>query len=121
MRNSFELVEQGAKWPSGRFNEIACIDIKESELAEALDSPLSSGIEEGLGDWVAAGLRLQSGAMVELIKYKSISDVGFIVRVDYDSNGDGVLEAVLKIIGKYSIDVTWSKFREEHEDRDENR
>lgn len=75
--------ERGLRWSSGRYDEIATIDISEDEVITRLGRPLLEGAEEGLGPWKADGFILSTGEMMELILYLPIAREGFILRVDY--------------------------------------
>ncbi|MGZ3254588.1 MAG: hypothetical protein ACXU7D_09810 [Burkholderiaceae bacterium] len=76
--------------------------------ATALGFPLTEGIENGLGVWVASGIRLRSGGIVEVINYRDRpGPKGFILRVDSALPLTATLDEVLHIFGLAGAALPW--------------
>lgn len=103
----FSLTEFGSQWPSGNFAEIAMIDVSCDDVIKLVSRDLFEGIEEGMGPWKAIGLRLDSGGVIELIRYEYDSDQAFTLRADANSNFSEVLEDTLDLLGKGIDSLQW--------------
>ena len=81
------VVTRGEVWPSGRSKVIALLDVDDAWVEGTVGVPLIADFEDGLGDWVGAGGKLESGAPVELVKYKlNPSGPLFELRTDHDAD-----------------------------------
>jgi hypothetical protein len=104
----FELVPEGTSWPSGNYRSIAMLPITPERVAAVVEAPLVSGIEPGLGPWEAIGLRLKSGASVELIYYSMAPEPkGVEVRVDQNANFHASLQQVIALFGLPLESLDW--------------
>ena len=101
--------ERGLCWPSGRYDEIATIDIDEDEVIAKLGRPLLEGVEEGLGPWKADGFFLSTGEMMELILYVPIAREGFILRIDYGAPVDTAIANFLSAFQLPPDRVRWRR------------
>ena len=101
--------ERGVRWPSGRCDEIATIEIDENEVTARLGRPLLEGVEEGLGPWKADGFMLSTGEMMELILYLPIASEGFILRVDHGTSVDTAIAHFLSAFAIPPDRVRWRR------------
>ncbi len=103
----FELVPVGSYWPSGTYESAAVLDISMNDIERILVCRLHTGIEAGLGPWSAIGLRLASGAHIELIEYVHCPTRGVELRVDRDCDLRSALEATLSLLDIPFDAVRW--------------
>lgn len=103
-----EVVPRGTRWPETDYVSAALIPIAPRRLAELVGGPLVDGIEDGLGSWEAIGLRLESGVLVELIRYQSKPEPqGFVLRIAGDANISAALTEVIAVLGMSRDSLTW--------------
>jgi len=108
MQSSIEVLPFGTPWPRGGYAEAALLAISEVELEERISTSLVRGTEEGLGAWAAIGLRLPSGAVVELVNYpERPGESAFIVRTVATALQDSVLNELLSCLGLDQPSVIW--------------
>ena len=104
---SFDISTAGISWPAGDYCNLAMIAIAGEAIAQRVGSGLLVGDELGLGRWQAIGLRLRSGALVELIEYFEQPVKGFVVRAERGCDGPSVLDELLAAFGFDERDVIW--------------
>jgi len=98
----------GTKWPVSDYVSAALIPIASETLSKVVGVPLTRGVESGLGSWEAVGLRLESGALVELIRYEiKEAPSGFEVRVAGDSDVSVTLHQVLALLNIAPESLVW--------------
>lgn len=102
-----EVVPAGGRWPSGRYSEVALLDIQLDDISGMLEAKLNCGTEQGLGPWVAIGLRLSSGLLIELIDHVNRPTRGVEMRVDSWSNLGDALDDALATFGLGQDAVLW--------------
>ncbi|MBX9402281.1 hypothetical protein K4L06_13280 [Lysobacter sp. BMK333-48F3] len=101
------LMPAGTRWSSGDYVEIAVLSIEDSQLERALKAALLHGFEAGMGRWAAIGVRLQSGVLVELIRYADVETDRFALRVDRSAEPAPALAEVLAQLGLVEGSVLW--------------
>ncbi len=98
-------------WLTGNFKVIATLRVSTSLVAAKLMLPQATGIEPGLGEWVGFGGTLDSGAIVELIRYsESPNPQDFELRVDAHIDKESastVLHEVVDTLGIAGEEITW--------------
>ncbi len=103
-----EILPYGTPWPAAGCAESVLLDISEPALESGLAVTLHRGIEDGLGDWAAIGLRLPSGAIVELINYRQRpGDSAFIVRTLATDPVEAVLNELLDCLSLPPTAISW--------------
>jgi hypothetical protein len=102
-----DLVPLGSRWPSGKYCNVALLDIQGDDIERKLGCELASGSEPGLGTWRAIGLRLKSGALIELIEYLHQPTKGFELRADSSCSMGDVLGETLAALGRGPECVVW--------------
>ena len=100
------VASRGETWPSGRSKPVAQLNINDAWLAAIANAPLASGIEPGLGPWTGIGLRLPSGARIELLRYQ-FGGVHFELHADFGANARKVLEEFLTTTGLTIDAIRW--------------
>jgi hypothetical protein len=104
---AFSVVPEGTPWPSGDYYDLAHLPIDEASLQRVIGVPLMSGVEDGLGRWVAIGLTLRSGVAVEIIRYDdSPGPPGFVARADTGADLAVALDELLSLFS-LSRDQLW--------------
>lgn len=104
---NFEKVEQGIRWPSGDYRDVAVLPISDSEV-QAVFGELTEGTEPGLGMWLAIGFKLPDQSLVELINYKaSPPPAGYILRLDKHANTEPSLSHMLSVFGLSKDALLW--------------
>jgi hypothetical protein len=104
---SFELTPVGTRWPSGTYSSAALLDITGSEISSLLGCELNSGTESGLGQWHGIGIKLRSGAVIELIEHVHRPVKGFELRVDSNYILGRALDETLALLGVTSERIRW--------------
>ena len=103
----FEIVSSGS-WPASDYVSVALIPVTSETLSRVVGTRLAHGVEIGLGAWEAVGLRLESGALVELISYTAKpGPPAFELRVAGDADLLATLQQVLALLGVSSQSLPW--------------
>lgn len=105
---TIEISPVGIPWPSSGYSEYALLAVSEAELERRLSTRLVHGVEEGLGAWAAIGLRLPSGAIVELVDYQERpGERAFVVRMVATASSEVVLNELLACLPLPEGSVIW--------------
>ncbi len=95
-------------WKSGNCREVATIELTDQEIVNATGLNIISGLEEGLGEWLAVGGELSTGDQVEIIRYKDSPDpTHYIIRIDFEANINTVVALFFKELGISLNSVKW--------------
>ncbi|WP_146146957.1 hypothetical protein [Stenotrophomonas maltophilia] len=94
--------------PGGGYVELAVIKVDDAFLTRRLGQSLLTGSEPGMGAWRSLGMRLPSGAVVELIAYDAEPDAGFTVRIDNQSDPRIALQEIISALGLGAEQIIWS-------------
>ena len=99
------------RWPSGDSRSLATLRIADKDLEKFVGQALESGTEDGVGRWRGAGGKLESGTLIELVRYlDSPSPEEYEVRVDAALEQDAyqaVLSELLSALNLGRDNVTW--------------
>jgi hypothetical protein len=106
-QNEFTVSQVGERWPSGNYVEVAVLSVDDQHVSDCFSTSLLSGEEEGMGPWRAIGIRLNSGELIELIKYDYDESGGFILRTDGNANKSECLEKVIELLEVDEKNLTW--------------
>ena len=96
------------RWPSGRYDEIAEIDLTDEAIVGRLGRPLLRGVQDGMGPWRAEGFRLSTGEVMELIFYEYYEGQCDILRVD---QGTPIAAAITHFLEAFDLDETAVRWR----------
>lgn len=102
-----QILQLETLWPSGNFTAAALLAIRAEDVARKVGRALHVGNEPGLGEWRAIGLKLGSGAHVELIEYLHQPVKGFVLRIDSGCEVKTVLDEILALLGLGPEAVLW--------------
>lgn len=95
-------------WKSGNYREIATVALTDQEIVKATGLKIISGVEDGLGEWLAVGGELSTGDLVEIIRYKdSPNPADYIIRIDFEADINSVFALIFKELGINPNLITW--------------
>lgn len=105
---TFEVLPAGTPWPDAGYVESALLAISEELLEQRVATRLLRGTEAGMGDWAAVGLRLPSGAIVELVNYPARpGEQAFIVRMVPTPMPEAVIGELLSCLDLAQTSIIW--------------
>jgi hypothetical protein len=102
-----ELLPMGLRWPSGDYIVVALLNLHEADISRSIGGELTCGEEPGLGPWQGIGVKLGSGAVVELITHSHQPTSGFELRVDRGCSLAAVFDETLAALGIGQEPVVW--------------
>lgn len=98
----------GLDWPAGNYVELAVLNVDKAYLHHLFGTRLIEGHEPGMGRWCSIGVRLESGAVIELIAYDNQPGSGFTLRANASDNLQFVLQEAMSSLGLDQSVLAWS-------------
>lgn len=103
--------DNDACWPSGDYVDAAQLNLSDAEVEMLTGQKLNEGMEEGLGLWLAVAGTLESGSVIELIKYiESPGPESYVLRLDKWLDSREALQAVLSELAIEQNLVLWNRY-----------